>query len=77
LHTVARVDGSILWANATLLFWLSLVPAATAWLGQQTSGSSKWNPQLAHAAEGRCETTDEERDPLNDDFHFIGCGERI
>lgn len=34
LHTVSRVDGLILWANAHLLFWLSLVPAATAWLGE-------------------------------------------
>jgi uncharacterized membrane protein len=34
LHTVQRVDGLILWANAHLLFWLSLVPAATAWLGE-------------------------------------------
>jgi uncharacterized membrane protein len=34
LHTVVRVDGVILWANSNLLFWLSLVPAATAWLGQ-------------------------------------------
>ena len=34
LHTVARVDGVILWANSNLLFWLSLVPAGTAWLGQ-------------------------------------------
>jgi uncharacterized membrane protein len=33
LHTVKRVTGSILWANLHLLFWLSLVPAATAWLG--------------------------------------------
>src|SRR3974390_3618980 len=33
LHTVERVDGLILWANAHLLFWLSLIPAATAWLG--------------------------------------------
>jgi uncharacterized membrane protein len=33
LHTVTRVDGLILWANSNLLFWLSLVPAATAWLG--------------------------------------------
>jgi uncharacterized membrane protein len=33
LHTVHRVDGLILWANSHLLFWLSLVPAATAWLG--------------------------------------------
>jgi uncharacterized membrane protein len=34
LHTVTRVDGLILWANAHLLFWLSLVPAATAWMGE-------------------------------------------
>jgi uncharacterized membrane protein len=33
LHTVKRVDGAILWANSNLLFWLSLIPAATAWLG--------------------------------------------
>jgi uncharacterized membrane protein len=33
LHTVSRVDGLILWANAHLLFWLSLIPAATAWWG--------------------------------------------
>jgi len=33
LHTVARVDGLILWANLHLLFWLSLIPAATAWMG--------------------------------------------
>jgi len=33
LHTVTRVDGLILWANSNLLFWLSLVPAATGWLG--------------------------------------------
>jgi uncharacterized membrane protein len=34
LHTVTRVDGLILWANANLLFWLSLVPAATGWMGE-------------------------------------------
>jgi uncharacterized membrane protein len=33
LHTVTRVDGLILWANSNLLFWLSLIPATTAWLG--------------------------------------------
>jgi uncharacterized membrane protein len=33
VHTVARVDGLILWANSHLLFWLSLIPAATAWMG--------------------------------------------
>ena len=30
---VPRVTGAILWANLHLLFWLSLVPFATAWLG--------------------------------------------
>ena len=34
LHTVERVDELILWANSVLLFWLSLVPAATAWMGE-------------------------------------------
>ena len=30
---VERVSGSVLWANAHLLFWLSLTPVAAAWLG--------------------------------------------
>jgi len=34
LYTVNRVDGLILWANMHLLFWLSLVPFATAWMGE-------------------------------------------
>jgi len=34
LHTVTHVDGLILWANSHLLFWLSLVPASTWWLGE-------------------------------------------
>jgi uncharacterized membrane protein len=33
-HAVVRVNGSILWANNNLLFWLSLVPFATAWAGE-------------------------------------------
>jgi uncharacterized membrane protein len=33
LHTVSRVDGLVLWANSHLLFWLSLLPAATGWMG--------------------------------------------
>jgi uncharacterized membrane protein len=36
-HLVHHVDGAILWANLHLLFWLSLVPFATAWLGQHGS----------------------------------------
>jgi uncharacterized membrane protein len=34
LHTVKQVSGGILWANLHLLFWLSLFPFATAWIGE-------------------------------------------
>ncbi len=34
LHTVRRVSGSVLWANLHLLFWLSLFPFATGWMGE-------------------------------------------
>ena len=34
LHTVSTVNGKILWANIHLLFWLSLVPVTTAWMGE-------------------------------------------
>jgi uncharacterized membrane protein len=34
LHTVQRVTGPILWANMHLLFWLSLVPFVTGWMGE-------------------------------------------
>jgi len=34
LHAVERVNGRILWANAHLLFWLSIVPFVTAWMGE-------------------------------------------
>jgi len=34
LHTIHHVNGKIMWANAHLLFWLSLVPFATAWMGE-------------------------------------------
>jgi uncharacterized membrane protein len=34
LHTTERINGSILWANLHLLFWLSLVPFATGWMGE-------------------------------------------
>jgi uncharacterized membrane protein len=34
LHAVKHVDGRILWANSHLLFWLSLTPFTTAWMGE-------------------------------------------
>jgi uncharacterized membrane protein len=39
MHAADRVDGRVLWANQHLLFWLSLVPFSTHWLGE--------NPQAA------------------------------
>jgi uncharacterized membrane protein len=34
LHTVKKVTAGIIWANMHLLFWLSLIPFATAWMGE-------------------------------------------
>lgn len=34
LHAAEKVNGSVLWANIHLLFWLSLVPFVTAWMGE-------------------------------------------
>jgi uncharacterized membrane protein len=34
LHAVSKVNGPILWANLHLLFWLSLVPFVTGWMGE-------------------------------------------
>jgi uncharacterized membrane protein len=34
LHAAQHVTGGILWANLHLLFWLSLIPFATAWMGE-------------------------------------------
>lgn len=34
LHTVSTVNGGLLWANLHLLFWLSLFPFATGWMGE-------------------------------------------
>ena len=34
MHIVHKVTGAVLWSNIHLLFWLSLVPFATAWMGE-------------------------------------------
>ena len=34
LHATERINGKVLWANLHLLFWLSLVPFATGWMGE-------------------------------------------
>ncbi len=34
LHSIKKVSGKVLWANLHLLFWLSLIPFATGWMGE-------------------------------------------
>ncbi len=40
LYTVEHINGKVLWANSHLLFWLSLIPFASAWMGE--NNFSKW-----------------------------------
>jgi uncharacterized membrane protein len=40
LHAASSIDASIMWANMHLLFWLSLIPYATSWLGQHYTASA-------------------------------------
>ena len=37
LHLAGPIGGGVMWANLHLLFWISLVPVATAWVGQHAS----------------------------------------
>lgn len=39
LHLVKHISAGIMWANLNLLFWLSLVPFATAWMGENHNES--------------------------------------
>jgi uncharacterized membrane protein len=38
MHTVKTVSGGILWSNLHLLFWLSLIPFSTGWMGENHFG---------------------------------------
>jgi len=40
IYTVDTINGKVLWANLNLLFWLSLIPFVTAWMGE--SHFTKW-----------------------------------
>jgi uncharacterized membrane protein len=44
LHAMKRVSGGILWANLHLLFWLSLFPFTTAWMGESWLERSQLAP---------------------------------
>jgi uncharacterized membrane protein len=39
LHAAERVNGAILWSNLHLLFWLSLIPFVTGWMGENHFGA--------------------------------------
>ena len=39
LHACERINGAIMWANLHFLFWLSLVPFVTAWIGEHRDAS--------------------------------------
>ena len=39
IHAVQRINGTILWANLHLLFWLSLIPFVTRWVGEHHDAS--------------------------------------
>jgi len=39
LHATERISGGVLWANLHLLFWLSLVPFVTGWMGENQFSS--------------------------------------
>src|SRR5881227_3007450 len=40
LQATRKINGKILWANMNLLFWLSLFPFATAWMGEHFTAVS-------------------------------------
>jgi uncharacterized membrane protein len=49
LRATRRISGGVMWANLHLLFWLSLVPVVTAWVGAQRL--RQW-PTVAYGAVG-------------------------
>lgn len=51
IHTIKEVQGGILWANLHLLFWLSLIPFATAWMGENHFAR---NTVVVYALLGAC-----------------------
>ncbi|RZJ52755.1 MAG: DUF1211 domain-containing protein [Flavobacterium sp.] len=40
LHGLSKVNGKILWSNLHLLFWLSLIPVSTGWVGEHNFASA-------------------------------------
>ena len=42
LYVTDRINGRILWANLHLLFWLSLIPVTTAWIGRDSDAGERF-----------------------------------
>ena len=40
LHATRKVSGGVLWANLHLLFWLSIIPATTSWIGEHPASAT-------------------------------------
>lgn len=40
MHTASKISGKVLWANLHLLFWLSLIPFSTGWMGENNFGAA-------------------------------------
>ena len=47
IYVVEKINGAVLWANLNLLFWMSLIPFATAWMGE--NHFSQW-PVILYGA---------------------------
>src|SRR2546423_15569130 len=52
LKAARRVNGGILWANLHLLFWLSLFPFVTGWMGENYASPARTSPALPSALYG-------------------------
>ena len=52
LYLTERVTGGVLWANMHLLFWLSLVPFATGWMGENSFAADADRRVRRRAADG-------------------------
>ena len=52
LKAARRVNGGILWANLHLLFWLSLFPFVTGWMGENYASPARTSPAVPSALYG-------------------------
>ncbi len=68
LHATSKVTGPMLWANLHLLFWLSLFPFATGWMGENHFAAA---PSAVYGV-GPADGGDRVLDPAADDHRVTG-----